>query len=400
MAWGRAPGWLKRNLGAAERLQAQKLRRPEDAGKRRGSPQRPRAPGRLLATPRRACVIGARLPGLGPAASSSYSAGRLAARWVSPARLEVSEMEVSAGRTHGAQIRKGALGFYPGPWRLPWRQGFNSPTRLGTASVLSGRWPGHLTGFQDILAPSGFCPASSPSGTRSPAKESSGPRTRGPTRGQAPRGAGFHGEPFWGGWGLTGGWRLGAEHKNGIAWCLRQRRAKKTVLEVVSGKEAGGWKGRCLRPFPLSRVEARGVPDSQDPPRCLPFSCPLPLTEQSTFYQAVWVDWSLLEVGEQVGVWCWRALVGGGRVQTPCSVGQARPRGDSLLRRDGGQVTHFPNLLPTPTAWNTQKATLGYNKWRQACLRAPGCAEWGEQLLTHCRPLPNTWGAGKGRFGM
>ena len=110
---GRAPGWLKRNLGAAERgcrLRSSEGRKTQgDAGKRRGSPQRPRAPGRLLAARRRAFVIGARLPGLGPAASGRYSAGRPAARWVSPAHLEVGEMEVSAGRTHGAQIRNGAL---------------------------------------------------------------------------------------------------------------------------------------------------------------------------------------------------------------------------------------------------------------------------------------------------
>ena len=53
----------------------------QKAGRRRERQRQPaKAPGRLLAAPRRACVIGARLPGLGPAASSSYSAGRLAAR--------------------------------------------------------------------------------------------------------------------------------------------------------------------------------------------------------------------------------------------------------------------------------------------------------------------------------
>ena len=85
-------------------------------------------------------------------------------------------MEVNAGKTQSAQIQKGLFGFYAGPWRLPWRQGFNNPTHLGTASVLSGRWRGCLTGFQEILAPSGFCSASSPSGggTRSPAKVSIG----------------------------------------------------------------------------------------------------------------------------------------------------------------------------------------------------------------------------------
>lgn len=67
-------------------------------------------------------------------------------------------------------------------------------------------------------------------------------------------------------------------------WCLRQGRAKKTVLEVVSGKEAGGWKGRCLLRSPLSRVEVREVPNSQDPPSCLSFSSPLPLAVQRIFF--------------------------------------------------------------------------------------------------------------------
>lgn len=107
-------------------------------------------------------------------------------------------MEVSAGRTQGAQILKGLFGFYPGPWRLPWRQGFNNHTHLGMASVLSGRWRGYHTGFQEILAPSGFCSASSPSGggSRSPAKVSIGSQHVRADLGGGLMVACFHGESF------------------------------------------------------------------------------------------------------------------------------------------------------------------------------------------------------------
>ena len=158
-------------------------------------------------------------------------------------------MEVSAGKTQGAQIQKGLFGFYPGPWRLPWRQGFNNPTHLGTASVLSGRWRGYFTGFQEILAPSGFCSASSPSGggTRSPAKVSIGaPHVRADSGAGGLMVACFHGESFWGVWGLMVGWQLGAKHKNGVCGACDREEPRRLPLRLWVERRQEAWrKGVC-----------------------------------------------------------------------------------------------------------------------------------------------------------
>ena len=169
MAWGRAPGWLKSCLVAAQRGFRQKL---WHWGVSEGAPQRPLGSGHCQSCLGRA--FGKDTRAASPEGICCGPAGRPSSWWVSPAHPgSGSPGSHRAGGSVWAEARacsskRLGSGSSLGLWRLPQSPGFYPP-RLGMVPARPGRGHGCCTSFassRDALSscdsPRSICGISGP----------------------------------------------------------------------------------------------------------------------------------------------------------------------------------------------------------------------------------------------